>query len=556
MICAIYCRYSSEAQRNSLSIESQRRACEEFAAKQGWTVYRVYVDEARSGASDRREAFQRMITDAVASPPRFQTVLVHKSDRFARNREDAVKYKALLKRQGVRFASATEPIGSGDVTEVLLESMLDGMAEFYNLQLSQRTLAGMAEAARNGWSIGKPPFGYRHVPVQTPKGPKKKLAPDPAQARIVRRIFSLYAKGDGVQTIRGKLAGQKVMSQNFLFWLLRNEKYIGRTVFGKHPAKSSKTSMDPIRIENTHEPIVDMKTWGRVQELLEKRSAAAETRFVQSEYVLSGILRCSCGAAMVGHAAHGNGGRFRYYGCSATFRKGKKACGRPSVNALGIEERVFGQIKEYLTDKENVLGLIDAHNAALERLQKGKAGEAARVRSDVARKDAAARNLMKAVEAGQGLNLGHVAARLDEISRDKTSLEDRIRQLEAFRLVLPISLKDSERFVDYLQKIFASGLIQNKTLFQGLIQAIDILPDGRSAKVTYNAKLHPQAEVVGWKGSHDLHLVAPMGCHVNLLGSQMIILRAKCRRLDKRKDPAPARLPERGPIDRGRQTPG
>ncbi len=88
--CAIYCRYSSEGQRDSMSIEAQRRACTDFATKQGWSVHKVFVDEARSGTSDEREAFQDMMAEAVQKCSPFQFVLVHKLDRFARNRYDSI----------------------------------------------------------------------------------------------------------------------------------------------------------------------------------------------------------------------------------------------------------------------------------------------------------------------------------------------------------------------------------------------------------------------------------------------------------------------------------
>ena len=163
--CAVYCRYSSEGQRDSMSIEAQRRACTEFAAKQGWSVHKVYVDEARSGTSDDRAAFQEMIADGIKKHPPFQVVLVHKLDRFARNRYDSIKYKSLLRRKGIKVVSATQPIvGSGDPTEVLLEAMLEGMDEFYSLNLARESLKGMAENARRGWwNGGHAPFGYKLI---------------------------------------------------------------------------------------------------------------------------------------------------------------------------------------------------------------------------------------------------------------------------------------------------------------------------------------------------------------------------------------------------------
>jgi len=174
--CAIYCRYSSEAQRDSMSIEAQRTECLAFVAKQGWDLSKVFVDEARSGTSDDRAAFQEMISEATKRNPPFNLVLVHKLDRFARNRYYSIKYKSLLRRKGIKVVSATQPIvGSGDPTEVLLEAMLEGMDEFYSLNLARESLKGMAENARHGWwNGGHAPFGYKLVEVPTEKGEKQK----------------------------------------------------------------------------------------------------------------------------------------------------------------------------------------------------------------------------------------------------------------------------------------------------------------------------------------------------------------------------------------------
>jgi site-specific DNA recombinase len=532
---AIYCRYSSDAQKHSLSIEAQTRACQEFSKKQGWTIYKLYIDEARSGTSDKREAFQRMITDAVAATPPFDIVLVHKSDRFARNREDAVKYKALLKRQKIRFYSATEPIGSGDVTEVLLESMLDGIAEFYSLQLSQRTLAGMAEAARNGWSIGMPPYGYKLVAVDTLKGKKKKLVVDTTEARVVRRIFALYASGDGVHTIREKLGKKEYrFNKNFLFRMLRNERYIGHTSYGKRPAPGSKTSIEPIRIENTHEAIIDKKIWDKVQMLFEQKNAPNVTRFVQSDYLLSGVLKCSCGGAMVGHSGNGNGGRFRYYGCGNMLRSGKKVCSRPSINANQIEDIVFKKIEDYLTDEENILQLIETNNAALDKMKRNKSKDVAKLRSDLSHKDMSAKNIMRAVEAGEGLNIWHVAGRLEELQREKTAIESRIHELESFQSLEPISQNKADILFSYLNNLFKSGLIRNKTLLQGLLADIQLSIDGKSAKVLYRPDFHDKPDTIPLQkksprgrnehGSHGEHLATQEGLYANLLGEQVIYL--------------------------------
>src|SRR3989338_7928690 len=197
--CVIYCRYSSEAQRNSLSIEAQTHECRAFAERQGWIVHKIYVDEARSGTSDDRVSFQEMIHDALSPDPPFRVVLVHKLDRFARNRYDSIKYKHFLRKKGLRVISAGQPIlGSGDPTEVLLEAMLEGMDEFYSLNLSRESLKGMAENARQGyWNGGYAPYGYKFTFIQTPKGQKRKLMIEDSEAKAVKLIFKMYLNGLG-----------------------------------------------------------------------------------------------------------------------------------------------------------------------------------------------------------------------------------------------------------------------------------------------------------------------------------------------------------------------
>lgn len=236
---------------------------------------------------------------------------------------------------------------------------------------------------------------------------------------------------------------------------------------------------------------------------------------------------------MIGHSANGNGGKFRYYECGASRRMGKASCTQKAISADSIEEQALRQIKEYLTDEKNILSLIDANNEALEAMQKNKGSEIARLRADISRKDTAAKNLMKAVESGDGLKLGHIAARLDELSSEKSALEGRVQELEAFQLLEPIDKDEAEAFIEYMSTLFRSGLLRNKTLFQGLIQKIELLAGGAKAQVTYNPHFHPKADLIELKkkplsghrrtdGSPKGYLAPQMGLHANLLGEQII----------------------------------
>ena len=143
MRAVIYARYSSENQREE-SIEGQLRECYAFARKNDISVVGEYIDRAFSAKTDKRPDFQKMIKDSAKR--NFDLVIVWKLDRFARNRYDSANYKAVLKRNGVKVMSATESISEGS-EGILLESVLEGMAEYYSADLSEKVIRGHTENA-------------------------------------------------------------------------------------------------------------------------------------------------------------------------------------------------------------------------------------------------------------------------------------------------------------------------------------------------------------------------------------------------------------------------
>ena len=144
-----YCRYSSELQRDGYSIEAQRLAIEAYCRSKGYELIRFYVDEARSASKDvmKREQFQRMVADSESRG--FQVAIVHKLDRFARNRADAAVYRRLLRENGVRLESVLEHIDDGP-EGIIMEGVLDSWAEYYSANLSRETKKGQAVAAAKG----------------------------------------------------------------------------------------------------------------------------------------------------------------------------------------------------------------------------------------------------------------------------------------------------------------------------------------------------------------------------------------------------------------------
>ena len=150
MNAVIYARYSSDNQREE-SIEGQIRECTAYAERNGITVVRHYIDRALSAKTDNRPDFQQMIRDS--NKKLFEIVLVWKFDRFARNRFDSANYKMILKKNNVHLISVMEPIAEGS-QGILVETLLEGMAEYYSAELSEKVIRGQTENALKGKCTG------------------------------------------------------------------------------------------------------------------------------------------------------------------------------------------------------------------------------------------------------------------------------------------------------------------------------------------------------------------------------------------------------------------
>lgn len=163
MKVALYARVSSDQQADkNNSIPSQLRLLHEYALKHNMQVYKEYIDEGESALSINRPAFLEMIREAKAKYPSFQSVLVWKLSRFARNRHDSIVYKSMLKKRGIDIISISEPIDDTPQGQ-LMEGMIEVIDEFYSAVLSQETLRGMIENARKGYrNGGNAAFGYKN----------------------------------------------------------------------------------------------------------------------------------------------------------------------------------------------------------------------------------------------------------------------------------------------------------------------------------------------------------------------------------------------------------
>ena len=224
MKAVIYARYSSDNQTEA-SIQGQIRECMEYATYNDIQVIGNYIDRAFSAKTDHRPEFQRMIKDSYKHA--FDCIIVWKLDRFSRNRYDSAHYKALLRKNGVKVISAKETIAEGS-EGILLESVLEGMAEFYSAELAEKVTRGMKENALKGlWNGGNVPFGYVI-------NKERKLDIDPQAAPVVQEIFKLSNDGKTVKEIYNLMSERKVtrsngkaLRYNAIRYMLSNRVYIG-----------------------------------------------------------------------------------------------------------------------------------------------------------------------------------------------------------------------------------------------------------------------------------------------------------------------------------------
>jgi DNA invertase Pin-like site-specific DNA recombinase len=281
MNAVTYLRVSSEQQaERELSIPAQREALQRYADEKGWTIIGEYIDEAKSAKSDDRPDFQRMIVAAQQPNKIFEIILIHKFDRFSRNRTDHVVYKALLKKQGVVVLSATEPTEPDTPHGMLLEGMLEVISEFYNVNLKHETVKGMKENASQGFHCGgRAPFGYRLV--RTGSKVNYALGPD-EEVRIIKQIFKMAAEGMGGKKIARILNEQGIpagrsWSPSTILAILGNEAYIGHRVWNKKSEVTGRKNpqSDWIITEDSHLAIIDKRLWDAAQKELDLRKPNA-----------------------------------------------------------------------------------------------------------------------------------------------------------------------------------------------------------------------------------------------------------------------------------------
>ena len=323
---AAYIRVSTDDQLE-FSPDAQKRAIREYAKRNNMLLddKYIFIDEGISGRkAEKRPAFMEMISTAKIKPRPFDIILVHKFDRFARNREDSVVYKSLLRKEcGIKVISITEQL-EDDKFSIILESMLEAMAEYYSLNLSDEVKKGMFEKARRGEHIGKAPYGYD---IQNGQ-----LIVNEYEFSIIQMMFDLYVnKGHSYSSLSKYLNLNHITTKRGGKWrtctvkyILGNHLYTGVTRYNYRAPDGYhvNTENDWIIAPSNHVAAVDMLTFEKAQQKASMQTGFAFRNTKSSIKTWSQHLVCcsDCGTRLTLHSS--DNGKYFAYECVHT-REGR-----------------------------------------------------------------------------------------------------------------------------------------------------------------------------------------------------------------------------------------
>jgi len=500
MKVALYARVSSDRQDVDLSITAQLKVLREYASRNGYTVVKEYIDEAESGRSIDRPGFQNMIATARQKNTPFEAILVWKLSRFARNREDSIIYKSLLRKHGVQVISINEPV-EDTPSGKLLEGIIEVIDEFYSANLSQDVLRGQRENASRGfYNGGRPPYGYVRVKVKDSATLRTKLEPDPKTAPITQHIFRECLAGKGLKAIARSLNAHGISSRTGKKWgvtsiekILHNEAYTGTMVWGKRAktAGQAGNTFIPVRVNGAWPALIDQVTFSQVQARLAARAPQViHPREVDSPYLLSGIMRCGvCGAAMVGQ---GSGHRYRYYMYGNARRKGREVCPLPTLPKDRVEGFVIDRIKTYILTEKNLEELVRLTNEELCQSYSENRERLELIQAKIEEIDSRLGKLYDAIETGE-FKGGELAPRIKALSQKKEKLLQAKAEVEETLRHKSVDTVDPQVVRDYaidLRNLLTkSSITEQRSFLKSFVERIDV--DDMEVKVHYTIPMPP-----------------------------------------------------------------
>lgn len=293
---AAYVRISSEEQIGNFSVDTQKRAIEAWVVAKGGILAQLYIDEGHSGRTAERPEFKRLRRDARQH--KFDAIVVHKFDRFARNRTESLAIKSLLRHDyGIKVFSVSEPSEDSDgPMGALIEGIMESVADWYSQNLSAETSKGKKERSQQGLHNNRAPFGMR-------KNEKDILVPDEKELPGLILAFKSYATGKFSDRDVARLLNEegyrsktgRPFSKETVRDMLQNRTYLGEVKYQKYRRTSNgkRVYNAPIEwVDGQHEAVIEEELFERCLTIRIGRATHRQATPKYNSYLLRGIVYC------------------------------------------------------------------------------------------------------------------------------------------------------------------------------------------------------------------------------------------------------------------------
>lgn len=491
----IYGRVSTTRQADDgISVDAQIEGGHKKAEALEADVVRVFRDDGISGRTDDRPDFRAAVGYCRAHQVDY--FICWSTSRFARNKLDAALYKKELKQSGCRVVYVSVDLDSETDSGWMMESILEIFDEHYSRQVSADTLRSMMKNARDGyWNGGRVPFGYQAVRV----GKRSRLEPFESEASTVRAIFDLYLSGLGCKAIcmqlneAGRLNRGKRWAKNSVNWLLKNWVYAGFVVFNRTygtAGKGKERPRDEWIITKSHQGIITEEIFMRVQDMFGERAPIDSGSSPKSLQVFTGMLRCSCGAAMTTESATGNGGRYVYYNCSAAQRG--SGCAHRRIRADEFDVWMIEEIMDRILTHERLMEFVRELHQLTGEWVKDRARRRESIAAELRSTDTRLRNLFEILElhGKDAPNLGDLTVRMRELKQQREQLEGKLIELEE-EVYAPVVVDEREvaNAAFLLRDIVmtSNDPVKLRTFFAGFVQ--EIVLEDRDVRIAYRPEM-------------------------------------------------------------------
>ena len=472
MFAVGYARYSTDKQTEN-SIIYQTDAITKYCEKNRLSLITIFSDQAETGTNINRPGFQALIS--AAKRKEFDVVVIYDISRASRDVADWFSFRKEMTRLGIKVESATQQLGDfTDPNAFLTELLTAGLGQHSVLQTRQKSIAGVAERAKEGMFLGGiPPLGYDIKDGF--------YVINSGEAQIVRKIFKMYSEGFSYNEIIKSLnnaTGKKgrPFGKNSMNSILRNERYIGVYSWNKRRMKlfrqwaGGELNPDVIRIEDVIPPIIDKDIWERVQIRMNNNKRNASNK-AKREYLLSGKIECgSCGAAYIGHTSTNQKGiESRRYCCGNKYRT--HSCDSHNINADEIETFVIQHIRKYIKE----INFDEAVKGISEQINKSGKKDFSAEKEEILEIDRKIKNGINAVMSG--MDIPEIKEEIERLRERKLELEN----IMSYSAIEDKAISEAEIQQCLKEIVEEANAKDARTLVNTFLQKIYANPDGTIA---------------------------------------------------------------------------